>query len=107
MARPKKDTSAQPAASDVKIIPSIKIEGNKNALETLFQGDPSKLPVMISVGLAEVPGTNTYMAYTMKSKGSQILSIEVEEPNLRLIAEESAKLFFVNNFMSGEVDATV
>lgn len=88
----------------VEIIPSIQVIGGpKNALQNLFEGDHEKLPILKSVGYGQIPGTNTFVAYTIHSKGQNILKIEVEEPNLRPIAEESAKIFFVNNFMSGDI----
>jgi len=87
----------------VEVVPSITVVGGKkNALVNLFEGDQSKLPVLKSVGYGEIPGTNTFVAYVIYSKGGNILKIEVEEPNLRVIAEESAKIFFVNAFMTGE-----
>lgn len=115
MARPKKINvpTADAAQTDIAdfvttpsaiVAPSIQVEGKKNVLCQLFDGDPAKIPVLRSVGYAEVPGTNTFIAYTIHSKGREIVKIEVEEPNLRAIAEESAKIFFVNTFMMGEPD---
>lgn len=89
-------------APKVEIVPSIQVAGHKNAFQSLFAGDPMLLPTLKSVGYARLPGTNTYVAYTLYSKGSLVIKIECEEPNLRAIAEESAKIFFVNNFMSGD-----
>lgn len=60
--------------------------------------DSENPPVITSIGYMRVPNKNTFVAYTIKSKGREILSIEVEEPNLRMIAEDSAKMFFVSNF---------
>jgi hypothetical protein len=87
----------------VEIIPSIQVIGGpKNALLNLFEGDHEKLPILKSVGYGQIPGTNTFVSYIIYSKGQNILKIEVEEPNLRAIAEESAKMFFVNTFMTGD-----
>ena len=92
-------------AHDSKIIkPSISVEGGKpHTLVSLFEGDPENLPTLRSVGYGQIPGTSTFVAYTIYSRGQEITKIEVEEPNLRAIAEESAKIFFVNAFMAGDM----
>lgn len=111
MARPRKNKEEQVVgepiedqkALEVEIVPSIEVVGGKkHALIGMFDGDHANLPVLKSVGCGRVPGTNTYLAYTIHSKGSNIIKIEVEEPNIRPIAEESAKIFFVNTFMNGD-----
>lgn len=104
MGRPKKikviDGPVDEHAPEVNT--SITFDGQKNAFEALFEGDPEKFPILKSVGYVQIPGTNTFVAYTLFSKGSSILKIECEEPNLRSIAEESAKIFFVTHFMNGD-----
>ena len=82
------------------IVPSIQIEGKEHALQELFNKEDA--PEIKSVGYAKVPGTNQYISYTITSKGTEVVKIEVEEPNLRQIAEESAKICFVNTFMTVE-----
>lgn len=81
--------------------PSVTFEGDskEHVLETLMNS--SQAPVVTSVGVMRVPGTNNYISYTVKTQGTKVVSIEVEEPNLRAIAEETAKINFVNLFMSG------
>lgn len=111
MGRPKKIKEAAPAglpltATSVEVIPSIEVVGQINAFKALFEGDSAKLPILKSVGYCHMAGTNTYVAYTITSKGGQILKIECEEPNLKAIAEESAKIFFVSNFMAGDENAS-
>lgn len=92
-----------PVKKAVEIVPSIQVVGGRpNVLQNLFEGDHEKLPTLKSVGYGQIPGTNTFVSYIIYSKGQNILKIEVEEPNLRAIAEESAKMFFVNTFMSGD-----
>lgn len=84
--------------------PAMKVVGDdkQHALETLFEGPTEKLPVIKSVGFMKVPGKNSYVSYSISSKGKEILSIEVDEPNLRPIAEESAKILFVDQFLGDE-----
>lgn len=84
------------------IEPSVRYDNDKHALEVLFDGDKNELPILKSVGYVKLPGTTNFVAYTIQSKGREIIKIEVEEPNVRMIAEESAKIFFANHFMSGD-----
>lgn len=91
----------------VEVIPSIEIAGHKNGFQALFEGDPAKIPTLKSVGYCQMPGTNTFVSYKILSKGGKILKIECEEPNLRPIAEESAKIAFVSTFMSGDDDVSL
>ena len=57
-------------------------------------------PIVKSIGYAKVPGSNYCVSYIIHSQGGKIIKIEVEEPNMQSIAEETAKLNFVNIFMS-------
>lgn len=59
-------------------------------------------PELSAVGYARIPGTNNYAAYVLKFKGDKIISMVVDEPNLKSIAEESAKINFVNEFVRSE-----
>lgn len=84
--------------------PSIKFDGEKNILEKIFDGLPEDMPELKSVGYAKVSdGQHGFLSYTITSRGREIIKIEVEEPNLRAIAEESAKIAFVNNFSDPEL----
>ncbi len=38
----------------------------------------------------------------MHTKGTKVIKVDADEPNLRAIAEESAKISFVDTFMSAE-----
>lgn len=82
------------------ISPSVRINDKEHALEALFKKDQA--PVLKSVGYAKVPGTNSYMAYTITSQGTEIIKIEVEEPNLLAIADEAARTAYVITFMGNE-----
>lgn len=61
--------------------------------------DFDQVPELVSVGMYHIPDSKNFVAFKMVSKGGQVLKLEVEEPNLRAIAEESAKIFFVREFM--------
>lgn len=100
MAKPSKKPT-----KEVKTVvePSIKVEGAKpHPIEVLYSGDQESMPEVKSVGYMKVPGTNQYVSYVITTKGSEVLKFEVEEPNLRAIAEESAKISFVTNFIDGQ-----
>lgn len=82
--------------------PSIIVEGDKeHALRVLFKEDDA--PILKSVGYCKIPGLisngGTYVSYIVTSQGDKVLGIEVEQPNLIGIAEESAKMAFANTFM--------
>ena len=60
-------------------------------------------PEIKSVGFMRInPLSNTWISYVMTTKGNKVLKIEVDEPNLRGIAEESAKIQFVQLFIDQE-----
>jgi len=77
-------------------------EGTKHPLSILFTQKPELLQELTSVGLFRLPDTNKFISYTIKSKGTEVISIEVSEPDLRAICEETSKIAFVENFMSKE-----
>lgn len=85
------------------VIPKVTFEGSdkKHALELLFESEAA--PVITSVGCMRIPETNRYVSFVMKTQGKEVVSIEVDEPNLRAIAEEASKIEFVNHFMSSEL----
>lgn len=90
MARPKKITENKDASI---VRPLVVVEGESHILKTL-----SEMPMLKSVGYVKLDGTNSWISYTITSQGKSVLSIEVGEPNLRAIAEESAKISFVEQF---------
>ena len=80
--------------------PIIRNNGEKHLLETMFEGDHNDLPVITSVGYMPLKeGHTSWVSYLIKTKGKEVISIEVDEPNLRELAEESAKVLFVTKFM--------
>lgn len=92
--------SKQKKLSDV-IHESIKVEGSskEHALKTLFNDDEA--PEITSIGYMKIPGSNRYISYVITSQGKEILKIEVSEPDFRAIAEDEAKINFVNCFSPG------
>lgn len=73
--------------------PSVKFGDEINPLISIFEDMEIK-----SIGYMRVPNKNTFASYVITSKGDKVLKIEVDEPNLRVIAEESAKIHFTDNF---------
>ena len=64
----------------------------------LFSSDED-MPEIKSVGFGRVSKTsNSWISYVITTKGNEVISVEVDEPNLRQIAEESAKVSFINLF---------
>ena len=84
------------------INPAIRIEDNEHPLEIVYDNGKD-LPIFKAIGFVRTPikvkgQGNTYFSYTITFQGDKILSIDVEEPNLRGIAEEAAKISFVTTF---------
>jgi hypothetical protein len=99
MARPQRKESK---AADF-IRPAIRSNGEKHVLEEIFEGDEDAMPTLKSVGFVKLkPGSTSWVSYTLITKGKEVLSMEVDEPNLRDIAEESAKIAFVSAFTEEE-----
>lgn len=74
---------------------------NRHQLKELIESDDlDEVPELVSVGMYKVGGN--WVSFVMESKGSQVTKITLDEPNLRPIAEESAKINFVNKFMTNE-----
>ena len=85
--------------ANVSIVePSINIPGHTNPFVPFYETSPE----LTAVGYVRIPGTNDYCSYTVTIKGGEVVKINCEEPNLKLIAEESAKIAFVNNFVDKE-----
>lgn len=98
MARTKK--SSETAEAEF-IKPLIKVAGEKHLLEEMHE--EGEMPVLKSVGYTKLGGgKHSWVSYTMTTKGKEVLSIEIDEPNMRAIAEESAKTAFVTNFQDQE-----
>ncbi len=84
----------------LEVTPLIKVEGETNILQKVFDGDPEKIPELKAIGYAPIgAGSGRWISYVLTFKGPNILSITASEPDQRAIAEESAKIDFVNSFM--------
>lgn len=71
-------------------------------LQSMSAEDIEEIPELTSVGVYKVKGSPYYVSFTMKSKGGNVTKLTVDEPNIRQVAEESAKIAFVKEFMNHE-----
>lgn len=93
----------KPLLSNV-VKPLIRSNDEKHLLEEIFEGPTSEMPEMKSIGYMKLgKGPNSWVSYVMTTRGTEVLSIEIDEPNLRSIAEESAKINFVQSFVDREI----
>ena len=97
MSKPKQQSTKQ------IIKPLVDSGRGGHPLALLFDGDPDNMPELKSVGCVKLEDTNTWVDYTIVSKGREIISVEVGEPNLRQIAEDTAKINFVESFMGADL----
>lgn len=93
MAKPLK----KPVAKEEFVKPLIRSGDQKHAFEAMFESD--KMPTLKSVGYAQLEGTSHFVSYVLTTRGKEVLNIEVSEPNLRSITEDSAKITFIDQFM--------
>lgn len=101
----KKSTKPESIASESAlssiVIPSIRVNGEKHLLEEMI--DAGEAPEMRAVGYMRLGGgSNPWVSYMIKIKGDRVLSIEVDEPNTRQVADEATKINFVRNFTDVE-----
>ncbi len=84
----------------LKIEPIVRFvnEDKPHMVETLLHVENP--PEIKSIGSIHVPGTNTYVSFVMTTKGTEVLSLEVGEPNLKLIADDEAKINFVHHVLA-------
>jgi hypothetical protein len=62
------------------------------------------MPTIKSVGYARMgEGRHNWVSYVITSKGREVLSIEVADPDMRQIAEEQAKISFVESLVDQEL----
>lgn len=95
MPKPQKDKK------DSIVKPLIHVDGEEHPFEKLFLGEGKRAPILKSIGYAKIEGG--FVSYVITSRGPHVLGIEVSEPDLRPIAEDSTKVNFVNLFMNVEV----
>lgn len=96
MAKPAKKTEE---VKESIIQASTTIEGHKNAFIEYIEKEK---PELTTIGYARVPGTNTYASFVVKFKDGVMTSMVVDEPNLKIVAEDSAKISFVNELTKEE-----
>lgn len=76
------------------IRPLIKVDGEDHILEEMERD--GEMPVLTAVGYAQlVEDKRMWVSYTVRFQGDKVLSIDVSEPDFKLIAEDSAKVAFV------------
>lgn len=98
MAQAKLETAAQIIADpDSWIQPLVRVKGEKHIFEQLFE--QGKLPELKAVGYIQAKPGNNWVSYTMTIRGREIIKMEVAEPDLREIAEETAKINFVQELV--------
>lgn len=79
------------------IKPIIQVDNQPNILERLTEDDA---PVLKSVGYAKCgENKNSWISYVITTKGNEVISIEVSEPDIRPVAQDNAKISFVDCFM--------
>ena len=77
-------------------------QGKPHILKSIFDGPANEIPTLTSVGYVRLPGSSKYVSYVMTSQGTEIKKIEVSEPDHKGIAEDQAKINFVNSFMNSD-----
>lgn len=93
----KLDMAPEQTMTPTFIQPITRTPEQPNILEEIYNSDPNDMPTLKAVGLAKVG--NGWISYVMTTKGKEILSLEVSEPDMKGIAEESAKINFVETFI--------
>jgi hypothetical protein len=96
MAKPHKTSTVTPFKEPV-IQPLIRVEGEKHPLEEMWDG--GEPPELKSIGYGKLGKGNGWVSYVITTKGREITKIEISEPDVRGIAEESSKINFVNCFV--------
>ena len=87
------------APSEPIIQPLIRVDGQKHALEKLWVEDEA--PELKAIGYAKIfkDRQHSWVSYIITTQGDQVKKIEISEPDMREIAEESSKIDFVNSFV--------
>jgi len=115
MARPKK---IQNLAENIKpsdkapqiIFPDVRVAGENHPLEDMWID--GNFPELKAVGCCPMKcGENAagnpimrWMSYTMTTKGPNVTKIEISEPDIKAIAEETAKIAFVTHFIDQDAN---
>ena len=100
MARPAKTQETPVVSTDTKkcvVEPSVKIDGHVNPFIEIFE---KSQPEFSSIGLFKIPNTNQYVSFTMHIKGTEIVKIVCDEPNLKGITTAYLHRGYRNDFLS-------
>lgn len=91
---------------ELEVVASIEYAGaNTEQAAQIFKAeDQTTLPIVKSIGIRQVPGSRYFISYTIYTQGDKVIKVEVDEPNMRAIAEDSAKSNFVQLFMSQDIE---
>ncbi len=83
---------AKKPKAEVKVEPTIQTEDGAIL-------DVDNLPEMRTVGVVQAhPGSSEWVSVVLTTKGTKVLKVECEEPNMRQIAIDTAKINFVKMF---------
>ncbi len=96
MAKNQRKTSEKESVSEL-VVPLTPIEGERHLLAELIEGDEP--PIIKAVGFGPLAPGNNWVSYKLVTQGNRVLSIQVTEPDARQVAEDSAKIDFVTEFM--------
>lgn len=78
---------------------SVEVVGSPSKLVQQFQqGD---FPECTAVGMVKL-ANGQFVAYTVKFQGERLTSVVLEDPNNKLVALDTTKIAFVNNFTDQE-----
>lgn len=88
--------------SKIVVEPSLKFDDGKPHVFEKMVEDGKKVYKAVGYGPMG-DGSGKYTSYVLHIKGDEVFKAEVEEPDIRGIAEESAKMAFVREFMGGEM----
>lgn len=95
-----KQEKAQPPRASL-IQPLVQAAGETHILQKLQ--DQKTPPILKAIGYAKVgEGAHPFVSYVVTFQGEKVLSIEVSDPDMRQIAEDQAKMSFVEQFVDKE-----
>lgn len=92
----KKQQTSLPIADSV-VQPIVKFDAQKHLLDELI--DKGEAPELKSVGYMQIKPGNNWVSYVITTKGREVLKVEISEPDMKIVAEESAKISFVQTFV--------
>jgi hypothetical protein len=105
MAKKKSDNLTEPVICETVVKPLVSIQGHTHKFTELDMKD--ELPDLTAIGICKLSKPeegrrNDWVSYTVKTKGRQIVSLEVSEADHKAIAEENHRMAFVALFMDAE-----